>query len=147
MRGTLVDRPMRDPAGFVAPFPLRYLPIPLDVATRLTALGYSTVGEVAKLPLEVLRAQFGELAFEIERSAQGGGHAEVEAVYPTDCLAERFHFVREFQPTMSPARARQAAEKADRAAYAEAVSSYANLDRDELRSAALSAIRARDWPV
>jgi predicted ATPase/DNA-binding SARP family transcriptional activator len=58
-------------------------------------------------------------------------------------LAERFHFVRGFQPTMSPARARQAAEKADRAAYAEAVSSYANLGHDDLRSAALSAIRAR----
>jgi predicted ATPase/DNA-binding SARP family transcriptional activator len=59
-------------------------------------------------------------------------------------LAERFHFLREFQPTMSAARARQAAEEADRAAYAEAVSSYANLGRDELRSEALAALRARD---
>jgi predicted ATPase/DNA-binding SARP family transcriptional activator len=59
-------------------------------------------------------------------------------------LAERFHFVREFQPTMSAARVRQAAENADRAGYAEAVSSYANLGRDELRSAALAALRARD---
>jgi predicted ATPase/DNA-binding SARP family transcriptional activator len=59
-------------------------------------------------------------------------------------LAERFHFVREFQPTMSAARARQAAEDADRALYAEAVSSYANLGQDELRSAALAALRSRD---
>jgi predicted ATPase len=55
-------------------------------------------------------------------------------------LAERFEFLRGFQPTMSSARARAAAEQADRAAYAEAVSAYAALDRDGLRAAALSAL-------
>ncbi|MFB6775895.1 MULTISPECIES: hypothetical protein [unclassified Streptomyces] len=40
--------------------------------------------------------------------------------------------VGEFQPTMSAARARQAAENADGAAYADAVSEYAALKRDEL---------------
>jgi hypothetical protein len=43
--------------------------------------------------------------------------------------------LREF-PTVSAARARQAAEDADRAAYADAVSEYAALERDELREAA-----------
>ncbi|MFE6158414.1 ATP-binding protein [Streptomyces sp. NPDC056486] len=47
-------------------------------------------------------------------------------------LAERLRVLREFQPTMSAARARQAAEDADRAAYADAVSRYAALERDEL---------------
>ncbi|WP_367048111.1 BTAD domain-containing putative transcriptional regulator [Streptomyces sp. Je 1-332] len=47
-------------------------------------------------------------------------------------LAERLRVPREFQPTMSAGRARQAAEHADRAAYADAVSRYAALDRDEL---------------
>ncbi|WP_329545934.1 AfsR/SARP family transcriptional regulator [Streptomyces sp. NBC_01356] len=51
-------------------------------------------------------------------------------------LAERLWVLREFQPTMSAARARQAAEDADRAAYADAVSEYAALGRDELREAA-----------
>ncbi|WP_035846486.1 ATP-binding protein [Kitasatospora azatica] len=51
-------------------------------------------------------------------------------------LAERLRVLREFQPTMSQARARQAAEHADRAAYADAVSEYAALERDELREAA-----------
>ncbi|MFK4190059.1 ATP-binding protein [Streptomyces sparsogenes] len=55
-------------------------------------------------------------------------------------LAERFRFLRGFQPTMSSARARRAAEEADRAAYEEAVSSYAALGRDDLRAAALAAI-------
>ncbi|MGP3925569.1 AfsR/SARP family transcriptional regulator [Streptomyces sp. 8N616] len=51
-------------------------------------------------------------------------------------LAERLRVLREFQPTMSAARARQAAQDADRAAYADAVSEYAALKRDELQEAA-----------
>ncbi|MEV6146814.1 BTAD domain-containing putative transcriptional regulator [Streptomyces sp. NPDC051992] len=51
-------------------------------------------------------------------------------------LAERLRVLREFQPTMSAARARRAAEAADAAAYADAVSQYAALGRDELREAA-----------
>jgi hypothetical protein len=51
-------------------------------------------------------------------------------------LAERLGVLREFQPTMSADRARRAAEEADRAAYADAVSEYAALERDELRAAA-----------
>jgi hypothetical protein len=59
-------------------------------------------------------------------------------------LAERFCFPRGYQPTMSAARARHVAEHADRSAYADAVSSYADLGRDALRAAALTALRARD---
>ncbi|WP_328896899.1 ATP-binding protein [Streptomyces sp. NBC_00236] len=51
-------------------------------------------------------------------------------------LAERLRVMRDFQPTMSADRARRAAENADRAAYADAVSEYAALERDELRDAA-----------
>ncbi|MGW5867247.1 ATP-binding protein [Streptomyces sp. NPDC055239] len=51
-------------------------------------------------------------------------------------LAERLRVPREFQPTMSQARARQAAEDADRAAYVDAVARYAALERDELWEAA-----------
>ncbi|MGW7271631.1 ATP-binding protein [Streptomyces sp. NPDC054864] len=47
-------------------------------------------------------------------------------------LAERLRAPREFQPTMSAGRARQAAVHADRAAYADAVSRYAALERNEL---------------
>lgn len=58
-------------------------------------------------------------------------------------LAERFRYVRAFQPTMSPQRFRQIAEQTDRPAYAEAVSEYAGLDRDELRRAALAVLADR----
>jgi hypothetical protein len=59
-------------------------------------------------------------------------------------LAERFRFLRNFQPTMSAARARQAATHADRSAYDEAVSSYAGLGQEDLRAAALAVLRARE---
>jgi predicted ATPase/DNA-binding SARP family transcriptional activator len=59
-------------------------------------------------------------------------------------LAERFGLLRCFQPAMSPAWARCVAEEADRPAYADAVSSYAGLDHEALRSAALAVLRARD---
>lgn len=58
-------------------------------------------------------------------------------------LAERLRVLREFQPTMSADRARQAAKDADGAAYAEAVSEYAALERDELRAAARALISGR----
>jgi predicted ATPase/DNA-binding SARP family transcriptional activator len=58
-------------------------------------------------------------------------------------LAERFHFLRGYLPTMSPDRARQAAEQADKAAYADAVSGYAALARHELPAAALAVLGQR----
>ncbi|MFE7328477.1 hypothetical protein ACFU8W_26560 [Streptomyces sp. NPDC057565] len=51
-------------------------------------------------------------------------------------LAERLGVLREFQSAMSAERARQTAENVDGAAYADAVSEYAALGRDELREAA-----------
>lgn len=58
-------------------------------------------------------------------------------------MAEGFRYLRNFQPTMSSARARESAEHADRAAYADAVSEYAALDPDGLREAALGLLRER----
>jgi predicted ATPase/DNA-binding SARP family transcriptional activator len=58
-------------------------------------------------------------------------------------LADRFGLKNGLQPTMSAARARQAAQDADGPAYADAVSSYAGLDPDGLRAAARAALQAR----
>jgi tetratricopeptide (TPR) repeat protein len=76
---------------------------------------------------------------DLDRGATGSGARMI-------ALAERFRFLRNFQPTMSSARARHAAEQADRPAYDEGVSSYAELGRDELRAAALAALRLRAQP-
>lgn len=57
-------------------------------------------------------------------------------------LAERCRLLRNFQPTMSSARLREAVERTDRAAYEDAVSAYAALGRGELRAEALELLDA-----
>ena len=58
-------------------------------------------------------------------------------------LAERFGLMREFHPTMSPERSQAVARQADAAAYSEAVTEYAALDRDGLREAAAQLLGSR----
>jgi predicted ATPase/DNA-binding SARP family transcriptional activator len=81
---------------------------------------------------------------DLDRGARTGDERATRSGARMIALAERFRFLRNFQPTMSPARARHAAERADQPAYDDAVSSYADLGRDDLRAAALSALRARE---
>jgi predicted ATPase/DNA-binding SARP family transcriptional activator len=81
---------------------------------------------------------------DLEQGARSGDERAVSSGTRMIALAERFRFLRAFQPTMSPAGARDAAERANRSAYDEAVSSYADLGPDELRGAALEALRARE---
>jgi predicted ATPase/DNA-binding SARP family transcriptional activator/tetratricopeptide (TPR) repeat protein len=83
---------------------------------------------------------------DLARGARSGDERATGSGARMAALAERFHFPRNFQPTMSPARAREAAEHADRSAYTDAVSSYAGLGREELRAAALAALRERAGP-
>ncbi|WP_367321838.1 BTAD domain-containing putative transcriptional regulator [Streptomyces sp. HUAS ZL42] len=94
--------------------------------------GSSGDGSPAELPVYgtvLLALGFAGLA--------GGDTAAVRLV----ALAERMPAVREF-PTLSLTRSRQAAENADRAAYADARSRYAALGREELRAAALRELTA-----
>ena len=58
-------------------------------------------------------------------------------------LAERFGLRNGFQPAMSAARGRRAAQDADASAYDDAVSSYAGLDPEALRAAARAELQAR----
>jgi predicted ATPase/DNA-binding SARP family transcriptional activator len=80
---------------------------------------------------------------DLDRGQRGGDAQATRSGVRLVALAERFRFPRTFQPTMSAARARHAAEHADRSAYAEAVSTYADLGREELRAAAQTALAAR----
>ncbi|MFJ9123233.1 ATP-binding protein [Streptomyces sp. NPDC102340] len=76
--------------------------------------------------------------------AAGLTHRTPEEAVRTLALAERLWVLRDFQPTMAAARARRAAETADRAAYTDAVAEYAALGRDELRDAARAALATPD---
>lgn len=65
-------------------------------------------------------------------------------------LAERLRVLRDYQPTMSTDRAHKAVEAAGngaRAAYADAVSEYAALGRDELREAARAVMATTSGPT
>jgi predicted ATPase len=81
---------------------------------------------------------------DLDRGARTGDHRATRSGARMIALAQRFRFLRNFQPTMSAARARHVAEQADRPAYDEAVSSYAGLRQQDLRAAALAALRARE---
>ena len=81
---------------------------------------------------------------DLDRAARTGDREATRSGARMVALAERFRFLRNFQPTMSAARARQAATQADRPAYDEAVSSYAGPDGRDLRAAALALLRARE---
>jgi predicted ATPase len=85
----------------------------------------------------------GALLLALGMAGLGGPERAIRSGVRLIALAERFRYLRQFHPTMSIARARHAAERADRSAYADAVSLYADLDRDELRTAALVALRER----
>ncbi|MEE6263960.1 hypothetical protein [Plantactinospora sonchi] len=80
---------------------------------------------------------------DLARARRTGESALARSAAWMIALAERFRFLRNFQPTMSAASARADAEQADRAAYEEAVSSYADLDRAGIRAAALGLLRER----
>ncbi|WP_103344231.1 ATP-binding protein [Amycolatopsis sp. CA-126428] len=73
---------------------------------------------------------------DLDRARTDGARAEAVRLI---ALAERFRYVRGFHPTMSSARIRAVAERADEPAYTGAQSEYAGLGREELRAAALAA--------
>jgi len=81
---------------------------------------------------------------DLDRGERTGDEGATRSGVRMVALAERFRFLRNFQPTMSGTRVRRAAERAGGPAYHDAVSSYAGLGREELRAAALAALRARD---
>ncbi len=80
---------------------------------------------------------------DIDRGQRAGDPAAARSGARMIALAERFGLQDGFQPTMSAARARRAAQEADGPAYAEAVSAYASLDPPGLRAAARAALRER----
>ncbi|MGW0728684.1 ATP-binding protein [Streptomyces mirabilis] len=100
---------------------------------RLRTLLCDPVGSPSELPL------FGTVLHALGVAGLAAGDTGAVRMI---ALAERLGVMREFQPTMSADRARKAAEVADRAAYADAVSGYAALERDELREAARAVMAA-----
>lgn len=55
-------------------------------------------------------------------------------------MAERVHFLRNFQPTLTGAAARRDARRADATAYAAAAPEFAALHRDDIRAVMLAMV-------
>lgn len=100
-------------------------PLPQLTATALSTMEFPACGALL-------------LALAVVRADRGAGRSAARLV----ALAERFRYARSFQPTMSVDRARQAAVRADGPAYTEAVSTYADLDPNALRAAAVGEVTA-----
>jgi nucleotidyltransferase/DNA polymerase involved in DNA repair len=85
--------PVTNSERFLAPLKTRLLtPVEQAHRTRLEFLGYATIGAVARVPLNVLRAQFGDASTHIRMCAKGRFFESVESKYPPDSLAERISF-------------------------------------------------------
>lgn len=94
----------RYPGGkdFLRHLPVEHLePVEPEFRARLQFLGYPKIGDVLALPMEVLRAQFGEAALGIYQAVRGGCMQPVRPLYPRDSIAERLYFespVDELEP-------------------------------------------------
>ncbi|RYG26558.1 hypothetical protein EON82_02780 [bacterium] len=79
--------------GFLDALPIEdLLPIRVEHRERLAFLGYRKIGDVARLPLGVLKGQFGEAGWWIAQAAKGSLADPVVPCYPADCLASGFVF-------------------------------------------------------
>ncbi|MBA3725364.1 MAG: hypothetical protein H0W86_02670 [Armatimonadetes bacterium] len=80
-------------AGFLAQLPIESLWMAKpEHLRRLSFLGYRTIGEVARLPLEVLQKQFGQAGLQISLWVRGMDRTPVRPLYPPEELSARFTF-------------------------------------------------------
>ena len=63
--------PPGDEAAFLAPQPIGSLPLGIEILSRLERLGLRRVGDVARLPIDALQAQFGGNGLRLYQLAHG----------------------------------------------------------------------------
>jgi DNA polymerase IV len=69
--GMAVLVPPGNEAPFLAPQPTNSLPLDVEILKRLDRLGLRTVGDVARLPIDALQAQFGSAGLRLYQLAHG----------------------------------------------------------------------------
>jgi nucleotidyltransferase/DNA polymerase involved in DNA repair len=81
------------PNAFLDELPTSMMsPVSLESLRRLEFLGYRTVGEVRRLPIEVLKDQFGTEGLVIHACSRGRGGDSVKPIYPEAMFADRLYF-------------------------------------------------------
>jgi DNA polymerase-4 len=69
--GVAVLVPPGDEAIFLAPQPIGSLPVDAEILSRLNRLGLRTIGDLARLPIDALQAQFGGAGLRLYQLAHG----------------------------------------------------------------------------
>lgn len=81
------------PEEFLYPLDTDHLDtIDPQVRKTLKHLGYRTIGQVQRLPVDLLKAQFARDAWKIYQASRGQGAAPVRALYPQGSIRDRFYF-------------------------------------------------------
>lgn len=81
------------PREFLYGLPVDALvPVSAKAIAKLQALGYSTIGQVQEVPLDVLRRQFGSEGQVIHQAAHGKHFEPVRSLYPEATLSGYFPF-------------------------------------------------------
>jgi DNA polymerase-4 len=95
--GLTVVRPGEE-AGFLAPLPVRVLwgvgPV---TARKLAKMGVETVGDLAKLPEEELRARFGRHGVDMARQARGIDERPIVTEHEPKSVSEERTFARDLR--------------------------------------------------
>ena len=77
---------------FLAPFPVEVLPVPWAVKTHLRSFGLETMGQVARMPLGPIQAQFGPTGARLWRLSQGMDDTPLLARRPEEDVSEWISF-------------------------------------------------------
>jgi len=84
--------PPGEEARFLAPLPLRYLPVSPDVRRRLARLGLRSIGEAARVPEAEWVRQLGPQGRQISLWSRGIDPEPVRPAYPPRRLTRRIEF-------------------------------------------------------
>ncbi|HLO98364.1 MAG TPA: hypothetical protein VK171_07205, partial [Fimbriimonas sp.] len=88
-KGISIDQP----DVYLRPLPVSaLLPVSVESQKRLAFLGYTTIGAVQQVPLEILKPQFGPEASVIYEAARGGYNQPVLPLYPEEVIRAEMRF-------------------------------------------------------
>lgn len=79
-------------ADFLAPEPIAALDLDAELATRLARLGLRTLGDLARIPVDALQAQFGTEGAHLAQLARGLDATPIAATPDTPTLERRWRF-------------------------------------------------------
>lgn len=90
--GVTVVVPTGEEALFLAPQPVATVPLGVEILRRLDQLGLRTIGDVARIPLDALQAQFGRAGRSLYQLAHGMDTSPVPVEIDAPCITRTGRF-------------------------------------------------------